>query len=320
MLSSSTERRLHLVSFQILHRLAVLIKIEKDKTENERPSAAILNSIADDDSIKVEKLVHEFLTAQALKILPQAPFGDAVTQFVSKDDKHAMQAFIDESLSAQFKQILEMEQDDDDLDPIMESFRVKQEALFASGALRRPRKDGKLKPRPAGWDSDLDGEWEDQPGAFVFTEGEEDETPAPTTKRGRPAAAASDDDASIVSATAIKKAPAKRAPAKRAPAKPKATAKAPAKPKAPTKTPIRRRNKVLEPSDDEDEDDVVMLDDIPPPAKLQPKRAATSRGRQTQLNFSQSQVKTQTARELSDDEISDDDDAFEPVAASSRRR
>ena len=268
------------------------------------PGDEVLASLAT-DSIKVEKLVQEFLTAQSLKILPKAPLGDAVTQFVDKDDKHAMESFINESLSAQVKEMLAMDEDanEDDLDAVMERLRQKQEEQFAAGIRMGPKRRGNLKPRPTNWDSDLDGDWEDAPGAYEMSEGE-----------GGAGGAGSDDDASIISAAApAKKAPAKKAPAKRAPAKPRAPAKAKGPAKAPAKTNTRGRNKVLDPSDDEE--DVVMLDDDPP-VKSQPQRAV--RARQTQLNFSQT-PKTQTAMELSDDEISDDD-AFEPMVTSSRRR
>jgi double-strand break repair protein MRE11 len=267
------------------------------------PEEHVLASMS--DNVKVQKLVQEYLTAQSLKIIPKAPFGDAVTQFVDKDDKHAMESFVNESLSAQVKEMLAMdgETSDQDLDPIMEQLRKKQEQQFAAGILTRPKRIGNLKPRPPTWDSDLDGDWEDAPGAYEMSDGEE-----------RVAGSGSDDDASLVSAAA-KKAPAKKAPAKKAPAKPRAPAKPKAPAKAPAKTATKRRNKVLEPSDDED--DVVMLDNDSPPPKSQPPRS--SRTRQTQLSFSQT-PKTQTAMELSDDEISDDDDAFEPMVTSSRRR
>jgi double-strand break repair protein MRE11 len=212
------------------------------------------------------------------------------------------------------------EDEEDDLEPAMERLREKQNADFRAGVKKTKRK-GILKPVPAGWDSDVDGEWANQPGSMVYVEDgeqEEDGTPKLATKRGAKKAAVSDDDDESVISTATKKAPAKKAPAKKAPAKPKAAPKA----KAPAKAPARGRKKVLEPSDDEDDDVIMLDDDEPAPTKSQPKRVAatTSRGRQTQLNFSQSQAKTPVAKDLSDDEISDDDDAFEPVASSSRRR
>jgi double-strand break repair protein MRE11 len=60
------------------------------------PSEAILASM-DIDNIRVEKLVHEFLAAQSLKVLPQGPFGDAVKQFVDKDDKLFLNEFVKQS-------------------------------------------------------------------------------------------------------------------------------------------------------------------------------------------------------------------------------
>lgn len=302
-----------------------------DDADVDQPSIAVMQSM-NEETVKVDALVKEFLSAQALKILPQEQFRDAVNQFVSKNDKHAMESFIEESLDAQFKEIMGMEDEEDDLDPLMEAFRTKQDALFAQGKIKNLKKKATLKPQPPGWDPEDFGPWEDQPGAYEYSlsgaEEEEDEAPAPKKKRGK-AGAKSEDDASVMSATVAKKAPAKRAPAKKAPAKAPAKAKAPSKivaRKASAKTTSKGRNKGFEPSEDEDDDeDVMMLDEVPPP-KTQPKRAAAVRGgrsTQTQLNFGQSQTKTQTARELSEDviEVSDDDDeAFEPIAPSSRRK
>jgi double-strand break repair protein MRE11 len=190
----------------------------------------------------------------------------------------------------------------------MERIRDMQEEGFKSGAIKRARRKGKLKPRPATWDSDLDGEWEYQPGAFEIADAEEEEVSIPA-RHGR--VVISDDEESVIAPPARKPAP-KRAPAKKAPAK--TAAKAPAK-KAPAKAPAKGREKATEISDDED-DDIIMMDKEPP--RAQPRRGAAPRstGRQTQLNFSQ--AKSQP-RELSDDEISDEDDAFEPMPATRRR-
>ena len=284
------------------------------------PSDAILASM-EADNIRVEKLVHEFLSAQSLKVLPQGPFGDAVKQFVDKDDKGVLNEFVKTSLDNSVNEMIAMTAEEVDLDPIMERIRVRQETQFATGNVKRFTR-GKLKPRPLTWDSDLEGEWEDHPGAFEIIEVEDDEDgiPGPAAKRGNNAAAFGEIDSSVISTAKVasKTAATKKAPEKKAPA----NSKAPVKVKAPAKAPTRGRKKVVEPSDDEDDDedeDVMMLDEEPPAAKSQPKRAAaTKAARQTQLNFSQSQAKTQTARELSDDEISDDD-AFEPMPSSRRR-
>jgi double-strand break repair protein MRE11 len=59
--------------------------------------------------------------------------------------------------------------------------------------------------------------------------------------------------------------------------------------------------------------------EAPVASKSMPKRAAATRGRQTQLTFTQPSQAASVAQELSDDEISDDD-AFNPTPASSSRR
>lgn len=312
-------------------------KGRSDNTDVDKPSVAAMESM-NEEAVKVEALVREYLNAQSLKILPGVQFVDAVSQFVDQKDIHAMESFIGDSLAAQFKEIMGLEIEEEDLDPAMEASRLRREALFSQGKIKNMIKNAKLKPQPPNWDSDDDGPWSNQPGAYEYTlsgdEAAEEEAP-PKKKRGKAAAKdeeKSDDEASIVSAPA-KKAPAKRAPAKKsaatAPAKAKAPAKAPAK-KAPTKTAVKSKNKgFVVPSDDEDEDDDVMMLDEAPAPKVMPKRAAAARGgrtTQSQLNFgkSQSQVKTQTARELSDDVIEldsdDDEDAFAPAASSSRSR
>lgn len=287
--------------------------IEAEKVNGEVPEESVLASMAI-DNVRIEKIVREYFTAQSLKILPQAPFSDAVSQYVEKDDKHALEMFVNESLSGQVKSMLELEDDDEDLGSVMERIREIQEEGFKSGAIKRARRKAKYKPRPDHWDSDLDGEWEDQPGALVISdlEDQEDETPAPPARRGR--VVVSDDDESVMAPPA-KKVAAKRAPAKKPPAK---AAKAPAK-KAPAKAPAKGRKKVTPALSDDEDGDLIMMDEAP--SKPPPRRAAPARSttRQTQLNFSQ-QPGSQ-ARELSDDVISDDDDdAFEPMPASSSKR
>ncbi|TAQ88623.1 hypothetical protein B7494_g3072 [Chlorociboria aeruginascens] len=293
------------------------------KTQNGRdlPEDDVIASM-NSDTVKVDKVIREYLEAQELILLPKAPFSDAVTQFVEKDDKHYLEAFVDSSLKDYFKEVIAQDEaEEEDLDNAMERFRLAREAAFKTGEKKKANKQRKRKllPKPDTWNSDIDGKWVDEVGAFGFTDGEESEEDTPAPARARTTASRrrapsvpldfSDDDMPIASVAPTKKAPAKRAPAKKA-----APKKAPAKPKATG----RGRNKVIEPSNDED-DDAMMLDKEPPPVKSQPKRAA-AKPRQTQLNFAQSQAKTQTARELSDDEISDDEDAFEPMVSSTRRR
>lgn len=289
------------------------------------------------DMVKVESIVSDFLSAQSLKVLPQGPFGDAVNQFVSKDDKHAMELFVSEHLTGQVQQLLGLESDDEDLNSAMDIYRTRIEQQMASGTGGRshmPERKRVLKPKPDTWDSDFDGAWEDEPDAYTYedvhpssmapttqpsqrsrgksqrqeedVDMEDDEPPAKTTKRG------------------TKAAPAKKAPAKKA---------APAK-----KPPARGRGrKAAPPSDEEDEEEDVVMEseeEAPPPRRPARKAAApakpAAKGKQTKLNFSQSQSQapTQTRKaaaqkkpvEISDDEISDEDDAFEPAPVASRTR
>ena len=298
------------------------------RTQNgtEMPEEATLASLAI-DSVKVEKLVREFLTAQSLTILPQNSFGDAVSQFVDKDDKHAMELFVSENLIKQVELLMKMDNvDEDNIKEAMEEGKSHLEQLFASGHLAKIRK-AKRKPRPEDWDSDLNGEWENQPAAIIRSDLEDEEDSDVSRPAGRP------------TVNGRGKAAVKRATA----AAGKAT--------APAKNSKGKKKVVESESEEEGEEDVVMLDSdedesqlfvkpappkrgskksVPakePASKRAPTRAVASKpSRQSQLNFSQpatqSRSKDTKGQEISDDDISDDDDAFEPApsARSTRSR
>ena len=299
--------------------------IKRAQNGTEMPEESMLASLAI-DLVKVEKLVREFLAAQSLTILPQNSFGDAVSQFIDKDDKHAMEVFVTENLTKQVEQLMDMDKlDEGNLQDAMEQGKSHLEELFASGH-RSARRKAKLKPRPENWDSDFNGPWDDQPGAVDRSDIEdedEEESDEPTAKR-------------------TVKGRGKAAPKKAA---------APAKKAAPAKT-SRSKKKVVESEEgEEEEEDVVMLDSDSDESRLfvkqeaptrtskkaapvkpaAPKRAparatATRGGKQSQLNFSQPSTQarggTKKVQEVIDDDISDDDDAFEPApsARSTRTR
>ena len=291
----------------------------------EEPDESLLYQDSFND-IKVSKLVRDYLQAQNLLILPQNSFGDAVNQFVDKDDKHAMEMFVNESLEYQTKHLLNIDDgDEEEMSSAMDKIKAQLEEAFAAGRIKM--KKAKLRPKPDNWDSDQYGEWSRQPGAFVPLDdadedeaSEEDATPAPKPAKGRAKAAA--------------------------PKKPTAAAKK----AAPAKTGRGKKKAVEEESEDEDED-VMMLDNdddeeelfLKPaaptrtakkaparkaasPAKRSTTRTAPSKSaKQSTLTFSQSQTNKRNnkkVQEISDDDISDDDDAFEPMstAKSSRSR
>ena len=218
------------------------MKTGTSKNNAEMPDDQILAELSI-DSVKVDKLVKEFLTAQTLTILPQNSFGDAVSQFVDKDDKHAMETFVKESLTSQLKHLMDAnEVDEAEIINEMDQYRSQLEDLFASGQLRRTRKS-KLKPKPDGWDSEFDGPWADQPAALVRSDNE----------------GGKGDEASLVSVPAKK--PAARGRGKAAGGT-RQTAAA-AKKAVPASNGGRGRKKVVEEEeDDEDEDgDAIMISD-----------------------------------------------------------
>lgn len=133
------------------------------------PEESIMSQLSI-ETVKVERLVKEFLTAQSLTILPQNSFGDAVSQFVDKDDKHAMEMFVSESLKNQVSHLVGANDvDEDKISKAMEQYKARLEDLFDKGQHKRLRR-GTLKPRPEGYDSELDGAWEDNMHAYELDE------------------------------------------------------------------------------------------------------------------------------------------------------
>lgn len=209
------------------------------KTHTEVPDEQVMAEITL-DTVRVDKLVKEFLTAQSLTILPQNSFGDAVSQFVDKDDKHAMEQFVNESLKNQLKHLMEAsEVDESGIANEMDQYRSQLEDLFASGQLKKTRKS-KTKPKPVTWDSEEDGPWNDQPGALIRSDNE---------------AGKDDDDTGATS---------RRKPAARGRAKATGTSRPTtvAKKAAPAAKGARGKKQVVEEEEEEDEDgDAIMISD-----------------------------------------------------------
>jgi double-strand break repair protein MRE11 len=275
----------------------------KAKNVAEMPEESVLAEMQA-STVKVDKLVKEFLTAQTLTILPQNSFGDAVTQFVDKDDKHAMEHFVNESLNNQLKHLLAASGvEEDDLITEMDQYKSQLEGMFAAGKIKKTKRSN-LKAKPIGWDSDEDGHWADDPGALVRPIDEDEEEDG--------------DDASLASVPTKK-------PAARGRGKAAGTTRKPAaatKKAAPAAKSARDKKKVVEEEEDndDDDDDVIMVSDddeesddavlfvpevkkapakkpaarAPARAKSPAKKATTSRAKapaakQSTLNFSQTQ-------------------------------
>jgi double-strand break repair protein MRE11 len=231
------------------------------------PDEKVMQEITS-STVGVDKLVKEFLTAQTLTILPQNSFGDAVQQFVNKDDKHAMEHFVNESLNNQLKHLMEAnEVDESEIANEMEQYRSQLEDLFASGQLKKTRKS-KTKPKPFSWDSEEDGPWNDQPGALIRSDNE----------------AEKDDDNDLGSIPTRRPAAHGRAKATGTTRQTVATKKA-----APAAKSTRGKRRVVEEEDEEEEEededgDAIMISDddeesaedlfVKPAKKAPPKKSA----------------------------------------------
>lgn len=220
------------------------------------------------DTVKVEQLVRDFLSAQSLSILPQNSFGDAVSQFIDKDDKHAMEMFVNDSLDSQMKHLLSLDRDDDDemndeerlqssLQNAMERYRTQMEDMFSKGTKKRSRGKKRFKPKPDGWDTEFDGAWEDQPGALIHSDNEggdpnEDEAAedgATTTKGRAPATRGRGRGRGGIAAAATT-------------ASTRKTASSTATKRGASTTAAKgRRRKAVSDNDDDEEEDVIMIDD-----------------------------------------------------------
>ncbi|KIW12841.1 DNA repair protein (mre11) [Exophiala spinifera] len=239
------------VSFHVKKKNAAARAARDEAAEKE-----ILEKFQGIDSVKVEQLVHEFLDAQSLTILPQNQFGDVVSQYIAKDDKHAMELFVNDSLATQIRSLVKIQTeanenaDEDDLAEQIKEQRARMEQLFTEGLLKSSTVKAKYKPAPEDWDADIYGPWEDQPAARILdddeshdqssNDGEEGEgTPAPraTATRGRGRGRGGRGASTVTRG--------KRAPAKK-----------------PTTTTRGKKRAVLEDDDDDEEgEDVVMLED-----------------------------------------------------------
>ncbi|KAF8437437.1 Metallo-dependent phosphatase-like protein [Terfezia claveryi] len=192
------------------------------------------------DKIRVEKLVQGYLESQTLNILPQNGLGDAIGQFVDKDDKRAVETFVNESLKNQVKKLLAKGVSTEDA--IMEEMNKEKSQLEELFAQNRYRTKARMKAnhsKPDDWDSDIDGPWGDEEGSgeaaedeplFIGSDMSDSQPVAPTRGRGKTAT--------------TKKAAASR---KAAPLK-----------KAPTRG---RGRKVVESEEEEEEEDEDMIMD-----------------------------------------------------------
>ncbi|BFZ62638.1 meiotic recombination [Saitoella coloradoensis] len=262
------------------------------------------------DKIKIQTLVNDVLSKQTLAILAENGLGDAISQYVDKDDKNAVKQFVDDTLTTQMKTLMRMDVREEDIDQAIEAQKEKEAEKFAKKVGREEQGARKRAVENDGFS--------------------EDDMPPPRRRQ-----VARDDDEDEEEEEEEEPQPSIRT-TKRAPAAKKA---APARKAAATSTRRGRGNKAKSPTPEisDAEDDIIEDEEddfesvqstrrkapsraMPPPkAKAAPARRGAAR--QSQLTFSQpSQAPSQTPRKRAAVEISDDeDDGFESMKRPGRR-
>lgn len=206
------------------------------------------------DNIKVENLVSEFLGAATLEILPSNGLGDAIGLFIDKDDKHAVETFVEDSLKSYLVKLREYDDlNEEKIQEVVDAQRSYLEEVFAKGLVKPRRRPGTFKPMPPGWDENTDGPWEDQPAARI-QQGErsddedvddDDDVPALPQPPKRGAARGRGARGRSTAAASKRKAPAAKAPARATVVKGRG----------------RPKKVVSEQEDEDDDEDVMILDD-----------------------------------------------------------
>lgn len=174
---------------------------KRKKTRQSRTSKILVPDISVNEQLSsagLDTAVQQFLSANPLVILPRNHFGEAIFNYVDKDEKAALDAFVDGQHDKQKSALLELEveADEDNLDDAIEAHRANQEENFVPGAntgiIARPTKEKTAGSRPADWDSDQHGTWEEV-GSGAEQENDDDSsaasrspTPVPASRgRGR---------------------------------------------------------------------------------------------------------------------------------------
>ncbi|KAI1790082.1 DNA repair exonuclease [Ganoderma leucocontextum] len=223
------------------------IKADEPELSIDDPELSVSEKLS---KVRVQTLVREYLAAQELQLLGEAGMSDAIGMFVDKDDLHAIQTHVSDTLKSLMKgvQANEVEVDADNLDELVEQVRGEHEQRYLDNRHEEPAKGkGKGKAK-AGEESDasVDSMMMDVDNGGSDFEQLSDAPPPKTKGRAAP-----------------KKAAAKKAPAKKAPARGKKAAC----------TPIRRRRR-------------RRRDRGGTPAKKAATKAATSASKQTQSTLS----------------------------------
>ena len=144
----------------------------------------ILARQIDLEEIKVENLVREFLGAQSLAVLAENGLGDAIFQYVEKDDKDAIEDFVKDSLKSHLDSLAKLNIDEANLDTEIEI----QKRLMSEKVDKRAKKLESTKQSEAkAHDPDFDTDPEEQIQPTSATTSRKRAAPAkrPTTSASR---------------------------------------------------------------------------------------------------------------------------------------
>lgn len=164
--------------------------VRKTKAIDEVPKSVIEHLDRGIDNIRVEKLVQGFLESQSLSVLAENGLGDAISQFVDKDDKHAVEQFVSDSLKTQITKLMDKGLvNEQEIQEAMEQEKSNLATLFQKGLYKPEKRGPSTQTKPADWDSDSNGPWEEQEEeeqeereSLLF--GSEPSSPEPASRRG----------------------------------------------------------------------------------------------------------------------------------------
>ena len=123
------------------HRKKSFTRRSKAGVEIEIDDSALLDEYGGNiENIKVENLVREFMDQATLEILPTNGLGDAVGQFIDKDDRHAVETFVEDSLKAYLAKMRDFEDlNDEKIAEVVTKHKSYLEDQFARGLVKTKR-------------------------------------------------------------------------------------------------------------------------------------------------------------------------------------
>ncbi|KAK9448949.1 Mre11 DNA-binding presumed domain-containing protein [Limtongia smithiae] len=92
-------------------------------------------------NLKVQSLVEEFLKQHTLDVVPVRGMNEAIDQFVTKDDKQSIKAYIEETIEAQVKRLLNLGvSNEDDIDSALTAHAIEGNATSSQDGTTVPQK------------------------------------------------------------------------------------------------------------------------------------------------------------------------------------